>query len=323
VALAKGLVLDGRFQLAELLGRGSFGEVWGAIRLQDRKRVAVKVLRPELIDQEEIVRRFDREQRCGGLVRNKHVAPVHEACTAGGWPLYLVTDWYRGETLLARLTRDKYLSFGEAAPLFEDLLIGLEAIHAARVIHRDLKPANIFLARRTRGALRAVILDFGVAKLLGERDMNTEMLTAKGATLGSLSFMAPEQVNGSIDADVRADLYGVGVMLYRALTGVLPHAPSTPAELLAMKLDRDAPSLGAATGDRWPARLEALTARLLARSRNLRTATATEALAELRSIRAIHPSIDFGPSGDQENDDLEAPPTETGALVVPPARRSR
>jgi serine/threonine-protein kinase len=321
--LAKGAFLDGRLQLAELLGRGSFGDVWGVVRIADRKRFAAKILRPELIDQDEIVRRFDRERRCGSLVKSKYVAPVHEAHTVGAGPLYLVTDWYRGETLLSRLSREKYLSFGEAAPLIEELLLGVDAIHKAGVIHRDLKPANVFLARRRGGALRAVVLDFGVAKVLGERDMAKEMLTAKGATLGSLSFMAPEQVNGSSDADVRADLYAVGVMVYRMLTGVLPHAPTTAAELLAMKLDRDAPSLGVATGDRWPARLEAFTAQLLARSREARTPTAHAALVELRALRALYPAIDMGQANESESDDLESSPTETGALVLPPSRRSR
>ena len=323
MTLGKGSVLDGKLQLAELLGRGSFGDVWGAVRLADRKRFAAKILRPELIEQDEVVRRFDRERRCGSLVRSKYVAPVHEAVTTGPGPLYLVTDWYRGETLLARLAREKYLSFGEAAPIIEELLLGVDAIHKAGVIHRDLKPANVFLARRRGGALRAVVLDFGVAKVLGERDMNKEMLTAKGATLGSLSFMAPEQVNGSSDADVRADLYAVGVMIYRMLTGVLPHSPTTAAELLSMKLDRDAPTLGAATGDRWPARLEAFTAALLHRSRDARTPTAHVAIQELRALRSLYPAIDMGQSNESDSDELESAPTVTGALTIPAARRSR
>ena len=322
---AKGTILDGRLQLAELLGRGAFGDVWGALRLGDHQRVAVKILRAELSAQEEVVCRFAREQRCGQLVRSPHVAPVHEARTDGPGPLYLVTDWYRGETLLARLTREKYLAFGEAATFFEHLLLGLEAVHRANIVHRDLKPANVFLAaKKTRGAHKAVLLDFGVAKILGESDVLTEMLTAKGATLGSLSFMAPEQVNGSADADERSDLYALGVIVYRTLTGVLPHSPTTAAELLAMKLDRDAPTLGAATGDRWPARLEAFSARLLARARGQRTPSAKEALAELRSIRALHPSIDVAPhgsaAGDEDADDLESPPTETGPSVPRPPR---
>jgi len=323
VTLAKASVLDGKLQLVELLGRGSFGDVWGVIRLSDRKRFAAKILRSELIEQDEIVRRFDRERRCGSLVRSKYVAPVHEAVTAGPGPLYLVTDWYRGETLLARLAREKYLSFGEAAPIVEDLLLGVDAVHKAGVIHRDLKPANVFLARRRGGLLRAVVLDFGVAKVLGEGDLPKEMLTAKGATLGSLSFMAPEQVNGSSDADVRADLYAIGVIVYRMLTGVLPHAPTTAAELLAMKLDRDAPTLGSATGDRWPARLEAFIAALLHRSREARTPSAQIALQELRALRSLYPAIDMAQSSETESDELESAPTETGALFIPAARRSR
>jgi serine/threonine-protein kinase len=188
--------------------------------------------------------------------------------------------------LAERLKREQYLPLSEVGPIIDDVLQGLVAAHAAGVIHRDLKPGNIFLEqvddpdRRER----AKILDFGISKQArGEHKEPT--LTAFDATLGSFAYMAPEQVRGAARADERADIYAVGAVAFRALAGRLPFEGTTAAVLVSLKLDRAAPSLAEATGEKWPAGIERFLERALDRRRENRFATAEEALAAWRSIQ--------------------------------------
>src|SRR5262249_5334026 len=174
----------------------------------------------------------------------------------------------------------------EVGPIIDDVLQGLVAAHTAGVVHRDLKPGNIFLERTGREDRpdRAKILDFGISKLTRRED-GEPTLTAFDATLGSFAYMAPEQVRGAARAAERADIYAVGAVAFRALSGRLPFEGQTAAVLVAMKLDRNAPSLAEATGERWPAGIERFLERALERKREKRFATGAEALAAWRSIQ--------------------------------------
>ena len=150
----------------------------------------------------------------------------------------------------------------------DDALQGLEAAHEAGVIHRDIKPANLFIEKRKLTAKqisqdapeeRTRILDFGVSKMRSRQGRKSEpSLTAFDATLGSFAYMAPEQVRGSARVDERADLYALGAVAFRALTGRLPFEGTNALTLIALKLDREAPTLARTTGDEWPAAIEKL-----------------------------------------------------------------
>jgi serine/threonine-protein kinase len=174
------------------------------------------------------------------------------------------------------------------APIVDDALQGLDAAHSASVIHRDIKPANLFIEKRTltekqidnlEPEERTRILDFGVSKYRA-RSSTTKSepsLTAFDATLGSFAYMAPEQVRGSARVDARADLYALGAVAFRALTGRLPFEGTNALTLIALKLDREAPSLAATTGDTWPQTMERFLAKMMARERERRYASAAEA----------------------------------------------
>jgi serine/threonine-protein kinase len=284
------------------------GEVWAASGDHQgaHREVAIKVLLARAAMKPDIVRRFEREARIASAIDSPFVCQLIELVEgAEGQPL-LVFEQLTGESLADRLKREQYLPLSEVGPIIDDVLQGLSAAHAAGVIHRDLKPGNIFLEQFPEapangyappsggfgfGAAppavrreRAKILDFGISKLT--RSQKEEpTLTAFDATLGSFAYMAPEQVRGAARADERADIYAIGAVAFRALSGRLPFEGATAAVLVAMKLDREAPSLAEATGEQWPAGVERFLERALARRREARFESADEALAVWRSIQ--------------------------------------
>lgn len=281
-----GATLDG-YELEVLLGRGSFGEVWQARRRADGLAVALKVLR--FSADEAAVARFRREARAARRVASPHVCRVLDSHTEGAAPYYIAFERLEGETLEARLDRDGDLPLHEALRIADELLDALGAAHGAGVVHRDIKPSNVFLEQRPTGPCTR-LLDFGIAKSPDD-DTQLPLRTTAGSTLGSLAYMAPEQAGAAERSDGRTDLYGLGAVLFRALAGRPPFAASTPATMLALKLDRDAPTLSRITGVGWPRGVEELLERLLARdpARRLPTAAAARTVvSELRErLRAV------------------------------------
>lgn len=289
------------------------GEVWAAVSDEGSPRwgdgapgpreVAIKVLLARAAMKPDLVRRFEREAKIASAIKSPFVCQLIEVGQADDGAHLLVFEHLNGESLADRLKREQYLPFSEVGPIIEDVLQGLVAAHEAGVIHRDLKPGNIFLesprdesfapgfeAEQPRRE-RAKILDFGISKL-SRREKEEPTLTAFDATLGSFAYMAPEQVRGAARADERADIYAVGAVAFRALSGRLPFEGSTAAVLVAMKLDRSAPSLAEATGEQWPAGIERFLERALERRREARFGTAAEALAAWRSVQPARVAIE-------------------------------
>lgn len=225
----------GQFRIVRELGRGGMGYVFEAEDEKLERRVAVKVLTPELAGNPEAVARFLREARAAAAVEHDHIVPIlHVGEDAG--TAYIVMPLLLGESLQARLTRDGKLPSAEVRRLGRELAAGLGAAHARGLIHRDLKPANIWL----EDTGRARILDFGLARL----NDGGKALTAPGKLLGTPAYMAPEQIDGRTDA--RSDLFSLGATLYECATGqrafeaptlmgvlkaVANHHPPEPVEL--------------------------------------------------------------------------------------------
>jgi serine/threonine-protein kinase len=287
-----GCVVGGHYKVNRLIGQGAMGEVYAADG-KSGEDVALKVLHAKAAADPDLVARFQREAEIAARIQSPYVAAVLGAGKDRNGRLWIAFERLHGEGLDERLRREQYLSFAEVAPIIHDALRGLEAAHAAGVIHRDIKPANLFVERRASAAPgaggfqhaeRTRILDFGVSKIRTRGARKDSSLTAFDATLGSFAYMAPEQVRGSARADVRADLYALGAVAFRMLTGRLPFEGSTALTLIAMKLDRDAPSLADMTGDTWPAALERLLGELMARDRERRYASATAALAAWNDV---------------------------------------
>ncbi len=292
-ALPAGSVIGGVYKIRRLIGQGGMGEVYAADG-RGGEMVALKVLHERAAQDPDLVARFNREAEIAKQIRSPYVAAILGSGKESDGRLWIAFERLVGEGLDERLRREQYLSFAEVAPIIEDALQGLRAAHEAHVVHRDIKPANLFIEKRRLTAQevssgeheeRTRILDFGVSKVRsGSRPRSEPSLTAFDATLGSFAYMAPEQVRGSARVDERADLYALGAVAFRALTGRLPFEGSNALTLIALKLDRDPPTLAHTTGDDWPQSIERFLSRIMSRERDRRFATAQEALEGWRKV---------------------------------------
>jgi serine/threonine-protein kinase len=224
--LGQGVVVARRYLLERFLGAGSMGIVWAARDTAtdgDGDRVALKVARSA---DPELRRRFEREARVASALDHPNVVRTLDILPAAAsrGPC-LVMELLEGEPLEARLLRVGALDVREGARVGVAIAAALAAAHAQGIVHRDLKPQNVMLA----GA-RVVVLDFGIAKLLPAWGAHTK-LTATGAVVGTPRFMAPEQIFGEPDVDARADVWALGALLLRVLSGRAPVEGSTIGEV--------------------------------------------------------------------------------------------
>ncbi len=210
-----GMVL-GTFVLVRQIGQGGMGQVWEADDTRLPRKVAVKVMRPDLAGNPTVRGRFVREVNAQARVLHPHVVPLYQIGEHGGIP-YFVMPLLRGETLADRLRREGSLPLAELLRIGRQIAEGLEAAHKQGLIHRDVKPGNVWLNEPDGSVL---LLDFGIA-YSPEVTTGSEPITTAGTLLGTPAYMAPEQAAGK-KVDERADLFSLGVLLYEMATGVQP-----------------------------------------------------------------------------------------------------
>lgn len=219
------------------VGRGGMGVVYRATDNRLQRRVAIKVLPPELAFQQDIRERFTREAQTAARLSHPHIVPIHTVGEGQGL-VYFVMGYVDGESVGARLKRRGKLPADEARRIMKETADALSAAHAVSVIHRDIKPDNILL-EGTRG--RVMVTDFGIAKALSSSSGAT--LTGAGVAIGTPSFMSPEQAAGEREIDGRSDLYSLGIVSYQMLTGELPFQAPTVAGILMKQITEPAPDL--------------------------------------------------------------------------------
>ena len=244
--LEAGAVLAGRYRIVACLGQGSVGEVYEAEDLELRQRIAVKVLRPDVTQDERILRRFQQEIQLALRVTHPSLCRTYSLDHhrgPQGTRVFLTLELLCGETLEDRLARRRRLTPAEALPIVRQIAEALAAAHAAGIVHRDLKSSNVFLVAdpsAPRGT-RAVVTDFGFAWNLEQEEGSSETLTATGELIGSPAYMAPEQVRGE-RATPAADIYALGVVLYEMVTGELPFVGKSAFYTALMRLQEDPPA---------------------------------------------------------------------------------
>ena len=228
--------LAGRYTIARELGRGGMATVYLAEDSKHRRKVAVKVLRPELAaalgpD------RFLREIAIAARLTHPHILPLHDSGEANGF-LYYVMPYLEGESLRDRLSREKQLPLEDALQIARDVADALSYAHGLGLIHRDIKPENILFE-----AGHAVVTDFGIARAItaagGEK--LDERLTETGVTVGTPAYMSPEQATGGNQLDGRSDVYSLACVLYEMLAGEPPYTGPTPASLIHQHLAAEVP----------------------------------------------------------------------------------
>jgi serine/threonine protein kinase/tetratricopeptide (TPR) repeat protein len=215
-ALQPGHLLGGRYEILQLLGQGGMGSVYKALDREVDKLVALKVIRPDLADQSEVVRRFKHELILARQVTHKNVIRIFDLGEAEGTK-FISMEYIDGQDLKSIQAERGKLPPEEAAGIIEQVCRGLDAAHAEGVIHRDLKPQNIMVDKQGRVA----VMDFGIA-----RSIEMTGLTLTGALIGTPRYMSPEQARGE-EIDSRSDLFSLGLIFYELLTGKSPYEAAT------------------------------------------------------------------------------------------------
>jgi tRNA A-37 threonylcarbamoyl transferase component Bud32 len=271
-----GVVLSSAYRIERPIGEGSMGCLYQASHLRIDRMFAVKVLHQPLAQRDDMRARFDREARVMSRIKSDHVVDVVDVTLAPDGRACIVTELLEGLDLEQHLGQcGGKLPISGAVTLVRQCLRGLAAAHTLGVVHRDLKPSNLFLARDASGRATLKVLDFGIAKHGGDAE-----LTAVGTVMGTPAYMAPEQARGARYADTRSDLYAVGAVLYRLLTGHAPYEGSDVNGTL-IRLMQEAPARPSTLEANIPAGLEAVIERAMARDPDERYQNAEELDAAL------------------------------------------
>src|ERR1700753_2962295 len=216
--LPEGALLDPKYRVDRLIAVGGMGAVYAGTHIQLRKRVAIKILNPQL-SSAEMIERFHREALTASQIRHEGIAQVTDIGTSGDGEPFLVMEYLEGKSLASRLRTTGRLPVEDACEIGGAILSPLDAAHRAGIVHRDLKPDNVFLVRQSRGEM-VKLLDFGISRASG---LESEFrLTTTGLVLGTPYYMSPEQARGEHEITPAADLYAIGVILYEMLIGTVP-----------------------------------------------------------------------------------------------------
>jgi serine/threonine-protein kinase len=289
----------GDYRVLGPIGEGGLGSIFAAVHVRrPEERVAIKVLRSEAAERPEVAARFRREAQAAAAIQHPGVVRVLDYTQLESGASCLIMEYVAGESLEQRLLQRGALPYAEAALLHQQIAAALSAAHHGGIIHRDLKPANVMLLPSPSAGAIIKVVDFGLAKATSA-DF-TEIGTSDGITmLGTLSYMAPEQFLTPSKVDGRADVYSLGVMLYRALCGALPFSTDvrSQGEKIAryyhMHVHQAPPPLPAAV----PPPLRALVSRMLAKTPEERPAMwqVDRALARVARDLGVAPSQILAP----------------------------
>lgn len=225
-------LVGGKYQLVKLIGRGGMGSVWEARHCNLGTTVAIKFIEAEYTNSTEARSRFDKEAKAAATIQSKHAIQIHDnGITEDGKP-YIVMELLRGEPLDKRIDRLGMLTLQDTARILQQVCRGLSKAHERGIIHRDLKPENVFIVHNNDDDEEvAKVLDFGIAKIQSTNPGVTSS-TKTGAVLGTPFFMSPEQARGLRNVDHRTDVWSLGVIAFKCVTGKLPFDGESVGDLL-------------------------------------------------------------------------------------------
>jgi eukaryotic-like serine/threonine-protein kinase len=259
------------YSILEKLGAGGMGVVYKAEDLRLRRTVAIKVLPSSLIGEPQAKERFIIEAQAASALQHMNICTVHDIEETPDGTLFIVMDFYEGETLKEKIRRGP-LKPEEAVDIALQIAQGLSSAHEHGIVHRDIKPANVIIT--ADGVAR--IVDFGLAKFAGRSG-----LTRTGATLGTVGYASPEQIQGT-DVDARTDLFSLGIVLFEMITGHLPFRGDHEAAMIYSILNEEPEQLPA-SGIDAPPRLATVLGRALQKDRDQRYQTARAMMQDLKA----------------------------------------
>jgi serine/threonine-protein kinase len=216
----------GSYKITEKIGEGGMGAVFKGIDVMLEREVAIKMLRPELASQPQVVERFRAEAVTLAKLNHPNIATLYSFIRQGD-DFFMVMEFVRGHTLDEAIRRTGAMAFERAVPLLCQALEGIDHAHRMGIIHRDIKPANMMLTES--GSIK--VMDFGIARVLG-----SARLTRQGSIVGTIEYMSPEQVRG-LESDARSDIYSLGILLYEMLTGRVPFSSDSEFDLMKAQIE--------------------------------------------------------------------------------------
>jgi serine/threonine protein kinase len=273
-----GSTIGGRYKVEKLLGEGGMGAVYQAEHTLMHKRVALKVLHPEMSQMDEVVARFEREAMAAAHIEHPNVAAATDFGKLDDGAFFLVLEFVEGRSLREVITRGP-MPIPVAVHVARQIAGALVRAHGLGIVHRDLKPENVMLVERDGDAHFVKVLDFGIAKvpvgdIAPQSKSGAKALTQAGMVYGTPEYMAPEQALGQ-QVDQRVDVYSLGVILYEMLTGARPFDDESKVKLLGMHLTAPVPPM-ATRGASIPPELEVLVMRMLSKEASDRPQEARE-----------------------------------------------
>jgi serine/threonine-protein kinase len=271
----------GNYRLLKKLGEGGVGAVYEGEHVRLGRRMALKVLHPDVASSE-IIARFFNEARAVNAIRHPNILDVEDFVTTEDGEHYLIMELLQGEDLRTVIGREGLLAPSRVAAIGEQIASALAGIHAKGIVHRDLKPDNIFVTRQD-GVETAKLVDFGIAKFLADN----EGLTREGMTMGTPEYMAPEQILTSGKPGTPADLYSLGMLMYECLAGAPAFTATTTARILRGHVSDPVVPPSQLRGEPVPRVLESVVLKCLEKDPAHRFATAGELIDALHADRAV------------------------------------
>lgn len=273
-----GTIIAERYKILSRVGEGGMGQVFMAEHIKMKRKSAIKVMRPALVDDAEALQRFTREAENASKLSHPNVASIFDFGETSDGLVYLAMEFIEGESLHATLTREKALHPAVAADIIGQSADALQAAHDLGILHRDLKPDNLMLTRRPDGTYLVKLVDFGIARTM---DAGVTRVTRTGFAVGTPEYMSPEQLAGDV-LDARSDQYALALVAFVALTGEEAFSDASGKDSLILRLTSRPRRLAEVRSDiDWPVTLQSVFDRALAPDSSDRFARIAEFADEL------------------------------------------